>query len=109
MIVWTNGGPGASSLFGLFIELGPYYLSEDSLKSEFFNKTGIPSLFSNEYSWTKFANILIINSPPPVGFSYCDPAGPAGDGYSCGDWNDTRTAVHNAIYVENFIKAFPEY
>jgi len=27
LIIWTNGGPGADSYFGLFTELGPYYVS----------------------------------------------------------------------------------
>jgi carboxypeptidase C (cathepsin A) len=58
------------------------------MKTDDFNKTGVPSLFYNEYGWTKAANILIINSPPPVGYSYCTPAGPGGDGNSCGTWND---------------------
>jgi serine carboxypeptidase-like clade 1 len=109
LVLWTNGGPGAASLYGLFVELGPFYLSDKSLSTEGFNKSGVPTLFRNEYSWSKFSNLLIINSPPPVGFSYCDPAGPAGDGYSCGAWNDTRTAEHNLIFIKNWFKLFPEF
>ncbi len=106
VIVWTNGGPGASSYFGLFVELGPFYLSGDSLRE---NKTSVPKLFRNHYAWSKVANILIINSPPPVGYSYCDPAGPSGDGNSCGTWDDSKTAKHNAIYLENWLEKFPEF
>eukprot|EP00292_Cryptomonas_paramecium_P009797 CAMPEP_0113700940 /NCGR_PEP_ID=MMETSP0038_2-20120614/24271_1 /TAXON_ID=2898 /ORGANISM="Cryptomonas paramecium" /LENGTH=269 /DNA_ID=CAMNT_0000624723 /DNA_START=177 /DNA_END=982 /DNA_ORIENTATION=+ /assembly_acc=CAM_ASM_000170 len=109
VLLWTNGGPGAASLYGLFVELGPYSLSDRSMNTLEHNETGIPTLFRNRFSWTKFANLLIINSPPPVGFSYCDPAGPSGDGRSCGVWNDTRTADHNLQFLKNWFKAFPEY
>ena len=104
VVIWTNGGPGASSFFGMFVELGPFQVNSASLQTESYNKTGIPTLFKNEQSWTKAANVLILNSPPPVGYSYCDPAGPSGKGESCGSWNDTRTAVHNeripAIFLQ---------
>jgi len=33
----------------------------------------------------------------------------AGDGYSCGDWNDTRTAIANADALVSWGKAFPEF
>jgi carboxypeptidase C (cathepsin A) len=62
-------------MFGLFVELGPFYLSAKSHFTDFAQKTGIPSLFRNDYSWSKVANVLLINSPPPVGYSYCDPIG----------------------------------
>ena len=90
LMIWSNGGPGAGSEFGLFTELGPLELSDESIHSEGFNKTGVPTLWRNPYSWTKLANILIYDSPPPVGFSYCG-TDVGGDGYSCGDWDDYRT------------------
>ncbi|CAK9073626.1 unnamed protein product [Durusdinium trenchii] len=109
LIMWTNGGPGASSLIGSFTELGPYYLSATSLSTEDYRKTGIPSLFYSPYRWTKLGSLIIRNLPPPVGFSYCDPIGPSGDGRSCGSWNDTKTAKHSRIFMENWMAAFPEY
>ena len=88
-LLWSNGGPGASSAYGLFTELGPFTLSDQSMK------TSPPTLFRNPYSWSRLANVLILNGPAPVGYSYCLPAGPAGNGRSCGSWNDTRTNEHN--------------
>lgn len=109
IVVWTNGGPGASSFFGLFVELGPFFTSGASLHTASYNQTKIPTLFRNDYSWSKLASILIINSPPPVGYSYCDPIGQAGNGSSCGTWNDSKTAVHNEIYLESWLARFPQY
>jgi carboxypeptidase C (cathepsin A) len=96
-------------MFGLFVELGPFYLSGDSLYTPSAEESGIPELFLNEYSWTKLANVVILNSPPPIGYSYCDPEGPTGDGFSCGTWNDTKTAYHNRLYLESFFERFPKF
>jgi len=109
VLLWFNGGPGASSLFGFFIELGPFMLTGASLQTEAYNNTGIPTVFYNPYTWSKISNLLIVNSPPPVGFSYCDTYGPSGNGSSCGDWNDNRTAQTNHLFLKNWLKAFPEY
>ena len=62
VLIWTNGGPGASSYFGLFVELGPFQANGNSLKTEEYNKTGVPTLFYNDYTWTKLGNVLILNS-----------------------------------------------
>lgn len=104
-MLWSNGGPGASSAFGLFTEFGPLQLTGDSLA------TNPPTLFRNPYSWTKLANVIILNGPAPVGYSYCTPAGPSGDGYACGSWNDTRTAEFNYNFITNFFaeEYFPEF
>jgi len=109
VLLWTNGGPGAASLFGAFTELGPYYLSDASMQTEDFRATGVPSLFENPFRWTTLGSLLVINSPPPVGFSYCEPAGPSGSGTSCGSWNDTKTARHNLEFLKNWRSAFPEF
>ena len=45
IIFWTNGGPGCSSLMGLFEEFGP------------FRPTRNNKLKYNPLTWTKFANI----------------------------------------------------
>ena len=106
VLIWSNGGPGAGSEFGLFTELGPLMLTDESLQTAAYNKTGVPSLFYNPYAWTKVANVLMYDSPPPVGFSYCG-TNVTGDGYSCGDWDDYRTAKAAHTFVENWYVTLP--
>lgn len=48
-----------------------------------------------------------MDNPPPVGFSYCEPAGVKGDGYSCGNWTDDLVAVANAEALRHFGQLFP--
>ena len=66
VLLWSNGGPGAGSEFGMFTELGPLMLSEESLKTDLYKATGVPTLWRNENAWTKVANVLIYDSPAPV-------------------------------------------
>ena len=47
LVLWSNGGPGAASLFGLFVELGPFQLSDASKQTKAYNDTGVPTLFWN--------------------------------------------------------------
>mmetsp|Transcript_21512 Transcript_21512/g.54995 ORF Transcript_21512/g.54995 Transcript_21512/m.54995 type:complete len:520 (+) Transcript_21512:54-1613(+) len=108
LLVWSNGGPGAGSEFGAFTELGPMLLWDESLKTADYNATGVPSLFANPQAWTKVASLLIYDAPPPVGFSYCH-NDPGGDGYSCGDWDDYRTARSVHTFLENWFIAFPDF
>ncbi|KAK1980425.1 serine carboxypeptidase [Colletotrichum cereale] len=57
--IWMNGGPGSSSMPGLFNENGPCYINEDS------NSTR-----RSEWSWNNKVNMLYIDQPVQVGFSY---------------------------------------
>lgn len=97
VVLWLNGGPGASSIgYGYFTELGPFYLSDDSIV----NTTDVPQLFRNEYAWSKLAHLLFFEHPSSVGFSYCD---------SPCSWNDESQvdASYEALTV--FLREFPEY
>lgn len=109
IILWSNGGPGSSSMFGIMAELGPLLLSDESLTGPAYEATGVPQLSYNTDTWTKLGNVLAFDWPPPVGYSYCNDD-PAGDGNSCGAWNDTRaTDAEYATLRGWFDDKFPEY
>jgi len=109
VILWSNGGPGASSMFGLMAELGPLLLNDQSLQGPLYEETGVPQLLYNPNAWTKVGSLLMFDWPPPVGFSNCGGA-IDGDGMSCGSWNDTRAANAEFAALRGwFDDLFPEY
>ncbi|CAG2000160.1 unnamed protein product [Fusarium graminearum] len=88
LALWLNGGPGCSSMIGLFQENGPCT----------FNKGGSkPTL--NPYSWNTFANMLYVDQPIGTGFSY--------------GTDDAVSTLAAAPRVWNLLQAFyaqfPEY
>jgi serine carboxypeptidase-like clade 2 len=92
LLVWMNGGPGASSLLGLFTEHGPFRPMPHGLTLEM-----------NPFSWNKFANIIYLEAPVGVGFSYA--SNPA---YKY-DSNDSSTAQDNYFFLQKWFDKFPEY
>ncbi|UNI19437.1 hypothetical protein JDV02_005621 [Purpureocillium takamizusanense] len=58
VIVWMNGGPGGSSMFGLFNELGPCIFDLDATE---------PS--ANPWAWNRNASLLFLDQPAGVGFA----------------------------------------
>ena len=73
IVLWLNGGPGSSSLIGLLTENGQLMMNDASLPA---NATAdaTPTLFYNKYSWSRKANMLYLEQPKGVGFSFCDAA-----------------------------------
>lgn len=59
VVIWFNGGPGCSSMLAFMQENGPLAIDD----GEDFIKT-------NPYPWNTRMNMLWIESPAGVGFSY---------------------------------------
>ncbi|CAH8545513.1 unnamed protein product [Heterobilharzia americana] len=89
LILWLNGGPGCSSMEGFLSENGPYNMIEGT------------NLVKNPYSWNRLANVLYLEAPAGVGFSY------AVDGNITTD--DDFTALNNYHALLHFLERFPEY
>uniref|UniRef100_A0A0A9W0I2 Carboxypeptidase n=1 Tax=Lygus hesperus TaxID=30085 RepID=A0A0A9W0I2_LYGHE len=56
--LWLQGGPGGSSMFGLFQETGPISINNNLTVS------------NRKYSWTKDIHMIYIDNPVGTGFSF---------------------------------------
>uniref|UniRef100_A0A6C0B7V0 Carboxypeptidase n=1 Tax=viral metagenome TaxID=1070528 RepID=A0A6C0B7V0_9ZZZZ len=90
LVFWTNGGPGCSGLIGFMTEQGPFYPDANG------------NLVPNEYAWNKLANMVFLEQPVGVGFSYSDNA----DDYHIGD---DQAAQDNLATIRGFLDLFPEF
>ncbi|WJX38962.1 calponin [Trifolium repens] len=93
LLLWLNGGPGCSSLgYGAFEEIGPFRINSDG-----------KTLYRNKYAWNEAANVLFLESPAGVGFSYSNTTS---DYYKAGD---KATAKDSYVFLINWLERFPEY
>ena len=97
LVMWLQGGPGCSSIFGMLYENGQLHFSGETN-----NNTGIPQLVQNPYAWSKVANMLWLEQPVGVGFSYC-----VAVNCSC-DYEDCGFDVDAYHFLVNFFAAYPE-
>ncbi|KAF8183771.1 carboxypeptidase C [Mycena galopus ATCC 62051] len=90
LVLWLNGGPGCSSSTGLLFELGPCSIANEGQNTTF-----------NKHSWTSSANMIFLDQPVNVGFSYAD------DGTTV----NTSPVAGKDVYafLELFLSRFPEY
>ncbi|KAM7511183.1 hypothetical protein LguiB_010058 [Lonicera macranthoides] len=92
LTLWLNGGPGCSSIGGgAFTELGPFFPRGDGR-----------GLRRNSKSWNKASNILFVEAPAGVGWSYSNTS----LDYTCGD---ASTAKDMLVFMMNWFEKFPTY
>ncbi|XP_007043281.2 PREDICTED: serine carboxypeptidase-like 34 [Theobroma cacao] len=93
LLLWLNGGPGCSSVgYGEAEELGPFFPQNDT-----------KTLKLNPHRWNKAANLLFVESPFGVGFSYTN---------TSNDFNtlgDAITAKDSYAFLINWFKRFPQF
>lgn len=87
---WTNGGPGCSGLIGFLTEQGPFKPNKEM------------NLELNPYAWNQISNMVFVEIPAGVGYSYSDNK----SDYTTGD---DQTAEDNYHMIQGFLKKFPEY
>ncbi|XP_068614395.1 probable serine carboxypeptidase CPVL [Brachionichthys hirsutus] len=90
LLLWLQGGPGSSSMIGVFIEHGPYVV--------FKNLT----VGWRKYAWTSRYSIVYIDSPVGTGFSFTDD-----DRGFTRNQDDVGRDLYSAL--TQFFQIFPEY
>lgn len=90
LVLWLNGGPGCSSLDGFLSENGPLHVNDDGF-----------TLYENKHSWNKIANVLYLESPVGVGYSYSDDQNYKTD--------DDQVADNNYLALQSFFTKFPNF
>ncbi len=89
VIIWLMGYPGYSSMYGVFQENGPFRLVSGVLST-------------SNYSWTKRYNVLYIDNPVGIGFSFTENE----SGFS-----RTQEDISNNLYsfMSQFFEIFSQF
>jgi cathepsin A (carboxypeptidase C) len=90
VLLWMTGGPGCSSSLATMVENGACHVNLT---------TG--ELYRNPYSWNSVANVLYIDQPAGVGFSY--------GGRGAQDHNEKEVARDMYDFMQAFFTQFPQY
>ncbi|GFT56660.1 probable serine carboxypeptidase CPVL [Nephila pilipes] len=90
VILWLEGGPGASGLFSLFVIHGPYIILENR------------SAALRKYTWAKEYNVIYVDNPVGTGFSFTG----SEDGYVT---NEDEVADDLYEFLRQFFQVYYEY
>lgn len=91
LVLWLTGGPGCSGLSAMLSEMGPFFMT-----------SGGSQLRPNPYTWTQTTNMIFVESPSGVGFSYSNTAAD----YNTGDAQTTGDLV---AFMHQFLLTYPQY
>ncbi|GFX54239.1 probable serine carboxypeptidase CPVL [Trichonephila clavipes] len=90
VLLWLQGGPGVSGLFGFFVENGPYTLDANMTAT------------IRDYHWAKNFQIIFVDNPVGTGFSFTDHP----KGYVT---NEEEMADDMYEFLQQFFTVFYEY
>ncbi|XP_049525254.1 lysosomal protective protein isoform X2 [Dermacentor silvarum] len=90
LLLWLTGGPGCSALSAVATESGPFRIGP----------LGV-NVTINPYSWNKVANMIFLESPAGVGFSY-DPT----EDYAT---DDTKATEDTYLALLDFFEKYPQF
>ncbi|KAI8567578.1 hypothetical protein RHMOL_Rhmol02G0132900 [Rhododendron molle] len=93
LVLWLNGGPGCSSVgYGATQEIGPFIVDSEG-----------HALKLNPYAWNTEANMLFVESPVGVGFSYSNTT------TEYDSLGDDFTANDAYAFLHKWFLKFPSY
>ncbi|KAI3840349.1 hypothetical protein MKX03_005845 [Papaver bracteatum] len=93
LVLWLNGGPGCSSIaYGAVQELGPFLMRNNNSE-----------VTLNKFSWNKAANIIFLEAPVGVGFSYTNKSS------DLRELGDSVTADDSHAFLVQWFKRFPNF
>ena len=102
LLIWLNGGPGCSSMDGLFLENGPLRLVKSNPTTTTTDDSDGWSIQINPYSWHKApAYVLYVDQPVGTGLSftkkrnYCR--------------NDLQINIDFHLFLENFLLMYHDF
>ncbi|KFM61848.1 putative serine carboxypeptidase CPVL, partial [Stegodyphus mimosarum] len=90
VLLWLQGGPGLTGLFGLFTEHGPYHVHPNL------------TLGLREYAWTQSFQVIYVDNPAGTGFSFTED----NKGYVT---NEEEMATDMYEFLLQFFAIFHEY
>ena len=91
LLMWLNGGPGSTSMYGLFNEMGPFSVAADG-----------QTLVPRAASWNNHYHMVFVDNPVGTGFSYTEDA-------SCFSENMSDVSVNLYSFLEQFFTSYPDY
>jgi carboxypeptidase C (cathepsin A) len=104
LIVWTNGGPGCTAMEGATTEHGPlslFMMKESCSNGGSTSKCDYTQqLSTNSYAWNLHANMLYVDQPKNVGFSF---------GYGGNSKSSVQAGEEFVTFLLNWFDLFPEF
>ncbi|PVV03136.1 hypothetical protein BB560_002397 [Smittium megazygosporum] len=90
LVLWLNGGPGCTSMDGMFLENGPYMFKNNTL-----------DIHMREFSFTNLVDVLYVDQPFGTGLS------PINGNKYAKDYIESNEYL--LMFLESFFNTFTEY